>query len=199
MHAGAHLSSNSRASLRKAFRHFLQMKTISKLCSSGWSAVSWWHSAQSNHFLQHGERIETWAFRTCLLLRCQRRTAGAGAWLTTCWRWCVKGEGSLQPSDVVFGNCAVPVDHGCREKGSRNAAEHSAAGRLRYEPWTRGAAAMALTQTRRQTPRIRYSRRPQFRHGSARARPRALKHGRNDPTHQPAILAVGSILSTGTV
>jgi hypothetical protein len=45
------------------------MKIISKACSSGWSAVSWWHAAQSNHFLQHGERIETWALRTCLLLR----------------------------------------------------------------------------------------------------------------------------------
>ena len=80
---GTHLSSNSRASLRKAFLHFLQMKTISKLWSSGWSAVSWWHSAQSNHFLpvcyehrmrgpaaghlQQGERMATWAFKTCLL------------------------------------------------------------------------------------------------------------------------------------
>jgi hypothetical protein len=55
----------------------LQTKTISKLCSSGWSAVSWWHSAQSNHFLQHGERMATWALRTCLLQSHQRRLAGS--------------------------------------------------------------------------------------------------------------------------
>jgi hypothetical protein len=44
-------SSNSRASLRNAFLHFLQIKTMSKVCVSGWSACSAWHSAQSNHFL----------------------------------------------------------------------------------------------------------------------------------------------------
>jgi hypothetical protein len=44
-------SSNSRASFLNAFLHFLQMKTMSKVCVSGWSACSAWHSAQSNHFL----------------------------------------------------------------------------------------------------------------------------------------------------
>lgn len=84
----AHLSSNSRASLRKAFLHFLQTKVISKLWASSWSEVSWWHSAQSNHFrpagarlassmvpehsdsqldVQQGARMATWALRTCLL------------------------------------------------------------------------------------------------------------------------------------
>ncbi|RMZ68063.1 hypothetical protein GMOD_00004228 [Pyrenophora seminiperda CCB06] len=47
---GTHASSNSRASLRKAFLHFLQMKVMSNVCMSGWSLCSWWHSAQSNHF-----------------------------------------------------------------------------------------------------------------------------------------------------
>jgi hypothetical protein len=28
--------------------------------------TSWWHSAQSNHFLQQGAPIETWALETCL-------------------------------------------------------------------------------------------------------------------------------------
>lgn len=42
-------SSNSRESLRNAFLHFLHTKVISKLCIKSWSAVSWWHSAQSNH------------------------------------------------------------------------------------------------------------------------------------------------------
>jgi hypothetical protein len=102
---GTCLSSNSRASLRNAFLHFLHTKTISKLCRSGWSAASWWHSAQSNHFLpacyehlvrgaaveghsQQGERMATWAFRTCLL---QGTSAAAAAvavracFLTT-WR-----------------------------------------------------------------------------------------------------------------
>jgi hypothetical protein len=46
-----HASSNSRASFRKAFLHFLHMKVMSNVCMSGWSLCSWWHSAQSNHFL----------------------------------------------------------------------------------------------------------------------------------------------------
>jgi hypothetical protein len=58
--------------------------TISVFCSSSWSACSWWHSAQSNHFrpivsqplesrapgggcIQHGDLIETCAFKICLL------------------------------------------------------------------------------------------------------------------------------------
>ena len=49
--ANTHASSNSRASLRKAFLHFLHIKVMSKVCISGWSACSAWHSAQSNHFL----------------------------------------------------------------------------------------------------------------------------------------------------
>jgi hypothetical protein len=44
-------SSNSRASFLNAFLHFLQMKTMSNVCISVWSACSAWHSAQSNHFL----------------------------------------------------------------------------------------------------------------------------------------------------
>lgn len=44
-------SSNSRASLRKAFLHFLQMKVMSNVCMSAWLVCSAWHSAQSNHFL----------------------------------------------------------------------------------------------------------------------------------------------------
>ena len=49
--SATYASSNSRASFRKAFLHFLQMKVMSKVCVSGWSDCSWWHSAQSNHFL----------------------------------------------------------------------------------------------------------------------------------------------------
>lgn len=51
-----HLSSNSRASLRKHFLHFLQAKTISKTCCSSWSEFSWWHSAQSYHLRPGGTR-----------------------------------------------------------------------------------------------------------------------------------------------
>jgi hypothetical protein len=89
-------SSNSRASLRKAFLHFLHIKTMSKVCISVWSACSAWHSAQSNHFLpgryeplfshsnisaypQHGERIETCALRTCLLRRPSATEEPAGS------------------------------------------------------------------------------------------------------------------------
>lgn len=61
------LSSNSVMSLRKHFLHFLQAKAISIVCLRVWSCVSAWHSAQSNHCLQHGERIETWALSMCLL------------------------------------------------------------------------------------------------------------------------------------
>jgi hypothetical protein len=49
--ADTHASSNSRASLRNAFLHFLHIKVMSNVCISGWSACSAWHSAQSNHFL----------------------------------------------------------------------------------------------------------------------------------------------------
>ena len=94
MRSGTYLSSNSRASLRKAFLHFLQTKTISKLCSSGWSAVSWWHSAQSNHFLQHGERMATWALRTCLLQSHQRR-------------WCEGGVGGGRVRGLTYHMLAV--------------------------------------------------------------------------------------------
>jgi hypothetical protein len=47
----AYASSNSRASFRKHFLHFLQAKTMSKVWPNSWSALSWWHSAQSYHFL----------------------------------------------------------------------------------------------------------------------------------------------------
>lgn len=66
------LSSNSSAFLRKHFLHFLQANVMSKLCCSGWSWVSLWQSAQSNHFRQHGERIETWALRMCLHMLLRR-------------------------------------------------------------------------------------------------------------------------------
>ena len=63
---------------------------MSNCCNSGWSSDSRWHSAQSNHFRpgggnqanasgqadqvrgeasQHGDLMETCAFRTCLLGR----------------------------------------------------------------------------------------------------------------------------------
>jgi hypothetical protein len=61
------LSSNVSMSLRKTFLHFLQAKIISVAPLSSWSCFSAWHSAQSNHCLQHGERIATWALRMCLL------------------------------------------------------------------------------------------------------------------------------------
>lgn len=73
------LSSNSSAFLRKHFLHFLQAKTISVLFWRSWSWVSAWHSAQSNHFLQQGLRMATWALRMCLLRRSgggQRRRVG---------------------------------------------------------------------------------------------------------------------------
>jgi hypothetical protein len=44
------LSSNSSTFFRNAFLHFLHMKVISVALRSGWSSVSAWHSAQSNHF-----------------------------------------------------------------------------------------------------------------------------------------------------
>jgi len=44
-------SSNSCASFRKHFRHFLQANVISRVCRSSCDSCSWWHSAQSNHFL----------------------------------------------------------------------------------------------------------------------------------------------------
>jgi hypothetical protein len=61
------LSSNDSMSLRKHFLHFLHAKIISTAPWSSWSCFSPWHSAQSNHCRQHGERIETWALRMCLL------------------------------------------------------------------------------------------------------------------------------------
>lgn len=54
------------------FLHFLQAKHISIVFLLGSTyfkecfSVSWWHSGQSNHFLQHGALIETWAFNICL-------------------------------------------------------------------------------------------------------------------------------------
>lgn len=44
-------SSNSCASLRKHFLHFLHANVISKVRSSSCVSFSAWHSAQSNHFL----------------------------------------------------------------------------------------------------------------------------------------------------
>jgi hypothetical protein len=61
------LSSNDSMSLRKHFLHFLHAKIISTAPWSSWSCFSPWHSAQSNHCRQHGERMETWALRMCLL------------------------------------------------------------------------------------------------------------------------------------
>ena len=43
------------------------MNVISVAFASLWDCDSAWHSAQSNHCLQQGARMETWAFRTCLL------------------------------------------------------------------------------------------------------------------------------------
>lgn len=62
-----YLSSHSLVSLRKHFLHFLHANTISMRCASRCVSDSAWHSAQSNHFWQQGERMETWALRTCLL------------------------------------------------------------------------------------------------------------------------------------
>ena len=63
------------------------MNVISVALASLWDCVSAWHSAQSNHCLQQGARMETWAFRTCLLstfsVDTERETAG---WRTTCCR-----------------------------------------------------------------------------------------------------------------
>lgn len=44
-------SSNSLASLRKHFLHFLQANVISNVWRRGCDSCSWWHWAQSNHFL----------------------------------------------------------------------------------------------------------------------------------------------------
>ena len=54
-------------SLRNAFLHFLHINVISVVRASWWVSDSAWHSEQSNHCLQHGARMETWAFRMCLL------------------------------------------------------------------------------------------------------------------------------------
>jgi len=74
-------------SFLKAFLHFLQMNVISADFASLWDCASAWHSAQSNHCLQQGARMETWAFRTCLLpsfsADLQRETVGRH---TTCFR-----------------------------------------------------------------------------------------------------------------
>ena len=73
-------------SFLKAFLHFLQMNVISVVFASLCDCVSAWHSAQSNHSLQQGARMETWAFRTCLLppfsAYMQREIAGCH---TTCF------------------------------------------------------------------------------------------------------------------
>ena len=47
--------------------HFLQINDISVVRVSLWVCDSAWHSGQSNHCLQHGARMETCAFRMCLL------------------------------------------------------------------------------------------------------------------------------------
>jgi hypothetical protein len=67
--------------------HFLHAKVSSDDCCNAWVSDSLWQSAQSNHFLpvlarqfawwrgrdrgvgcvQQGERMATWALRTCLL------------------------------------------------------------------------------------------------------------------------------------
>lgn len=60
------LSSNSCVSLRKHFLHFLQAKVMSNDWTSGCCSCSAWHSAQSNHLRQHGDRIATCALRMCL-------------------------------------------------------------------------------------------------------------------------------------
>ena len=59
-------SKSSSTSFLKTFLHFLQAKVISRVLSNSWSCVSAWHSGQSNHFLQHGALMETWALRMCL-------------------------------------------------------------------------------------------------------------------------------------
>ena len=73
-------------SFLKAFLHFLQMNDISVVFASLWDCVSAWHSAQSNHCLQQGARMETWAFKTCLLppfsVDTERETSGCH---TTCF------------------------------------------------------------------------------------------------------------------
>lgn len=51
---------------RKTFLQFLQPNTISMALIRGCDSTSPWHSAQSNHLLQHCERIETWTFFICL-------------------------------------------------------------------------------------------------------------------------------------
>ena len=73
-----HASSNSRASLRKAFLHFLQMKVMSKVCMSGWLDCSSWHWAQSNHFLPVPLPSEKTPPCWCFLVSSEkgRRTAG---------------------------------------------------------------------------------------------------------------------------
>lgn len=54
-------------SFRNAFLHFLHRKVISRVLASLCVWFSAWHSAQSYHCLQHGARMETCAFSTCLL------------------------------------------------------------------------------------------------------------------------------------
>ena len=59
-------SSKRLTSFLKTFLHFLQARIISGLFIISWSSFSWWHSAQSYHFLQHYALIWTCALRMCL-------------------------------------------------------------------------------------------------------------------------------------
>ncbi len=61
------LSSYADMSFRNAFLHFLHRNAISVVLANLWSSFSAWHSGQSNHCLQHGALIDTWAFKMCLL------------------------------------------------------------------------------------------------------------------------------------
>jgi len=64
------------------------MNVISVDLASLWDCASAWHSAQSNHCLQQGARMETWAFRTCLLptlsVDTQREMAGCRTTFCRC-------------------------------------------------------------------------------------------------------------------
>lgn len=84
--ADTHASSNSRASLRNAFLHFLHIKVMSNVCISGWSACSAWHSAQSNHFLPGCHEPSF----------CSKHCGGPTAW---------RADGNLGVQDVFAAAC----------------------------------------------------------------------------------------------
>lgn len=67
-----------------------------RTCCSSWSAFSWWHAGQSNHFLQHGARIAAFAFFTCLHMLARKLRAELWLRANGCVQVCAQQQWQWQ-------------------------------------------------------------------------------------------------------